>query len=181
MTTILNLYAGPGAGKSTSAAFLFARLKKLGVNAELVREYVKDWAWEKRTIGTYDQWYFLGKQIRKESMLFGKVDAIVTDSPIMLGVYYARHFFSRRVAEAIRANTIAYYEQCAADGHEHIHVLLKRTKEYNPAGRYQTEEEAKEIDVEVERLLRDLKVTFVQSGTSDEELTKLLEAYRVGR
>jgi hypothetical protein len=74
VTRIINLYGGPGTGKSTSAAFLYYLLKNDNVNAELVREYVKDWAWEKRSINTYDQLYLLGKQIRKESLLYGKTD-----------------------------------------------------------------------------------------------------------
>lgn len=72
-TTIINLYGGPGAGKSTSAAFLYYLLKANGFNVELVREYVKDWAWEKRVITNYDQIYFLGKQVRRESLLYGIV------------------------------------------------------------------------------------------------------------
>jgi ATP:corrinoid adenosyltransferase len=67
-TTVISLFAGPGAGKSTSAAYLYAHLKNRGVNSELVREYVKDRAWEERQIGTYDQIYFLGKQVRREAM-----------------------------------------------------------------------------------------------------------------
>ena len=86
-TTIINLYGGPGTGKSTSAAYFYYLLKAQGKNVELVREYVKDWAWEGRKISTYDQIYFLGKQVRRESMLYGKVDWIVTDSPIMMNLY----------------------------------------------------------------------------------------------
>ena len=56
-TTIINLYGGPGAGKSTSASDLFVILKERGVNAELAREYVKRWAWERRGISPYDQFY----------------------------------------------------------------------------------------------------------------------------
>lgn len=83
-TLVLNLFGGPGIGKSTSAAYIFYKLKSLGVNAELVREYVKDWAWDQRHINIWDQLYFLGKQIRRESMLYSKVDVIVTDAPVAL-------------------------------------------------------------------------------------------------
>jgi tRNA uridine 5-carbamoylmethylation protein Kti12 len=85
-TTIINLYGGPGTGKSTSAAYLYYILKAEGHNVELVREYVKDWAWEGRQISTYDQIYFLGKQVRRESLLYGKVDWIITDSPVMMNL-----------------------------------------------------------------------------------------------
>ncbi len=54
-TTIINLYGGPGAGKSTSAAYLYYLLKCQQENVELVREYVKKWAWENRPCGVYDE------------------------------------------------------------------------------------------------------------------------------
>jgi ABC-type multidrug transport system ATPase subunit len=71
MTTIINLFGGPGSGKSTTAAYLYAGLKNQGVNAELIREYVKDWAYESRTVGVFDQLYFFGKQVRRETFSLG--------------------------------------------------------------------------------------------------------------
>src|SRR5512133_3821784 len=100
-TLVVNLWGGPGTGKSTTAAFLFALLKQKGYNAELVREYVKEWAWEKRQPGPLDQFYFFGKQSRRESLLYGKVDFIVTDCPVMLSAFYAYKFSPGKVARGI--------------------------------------------------------------------------------
>ena len=41
-TIVINLIGGPCSGKSTVAAELFARLKKMGIKTELVSEYIKD-------------------------------------------------------------------------------------------------------------------------------------------
>lgn len=41
-TLVVNLFAQPGAGKSTGAAYLFYNLKCLGVNCEYVSEFAKD-------------------------------------------------------------------------------------------------------------------------------------------
>lgn len=173
-TTIINLYGGPGTGKSTSAAELYAILKRQGKNVELVREYVKDWAWEKRHISTYDQIYFLGKQSRRESMLYGKVDYVVTDSPVLMGAYYAQLFCPLQVSEGVRTLTLAYYRQAAEDGHRHIHVFLKRSKPYVAAGRYQSEDEAKQVDVGVRRMLNDLRFPVVECETDEVALKELL-------
>lgn len=173
-TTIINLYCGPGGGKSTNAAFLFYLLKAEGKNSELVREYVKDWAWENRKISTYDQLYFLGKQIRRESMLYGKVDWIVSDSPVMMNLYYAQKYCTLSLSEGVRAGTLSFYQQAAEDGHKHIHVLLKRTKPYSSDGRYQSEAEAVEIDAELRRLLEGLKVPVIECATEELELRNLL-------
>ena len=45
-TLVINLCGGPGTGKSTLSANLFAKLKMAGVDVELAPEYVKDLVWE---------------------------------------------------------------------------------------------------------------------------------------
>lgn len=41
-------FAGPGAGKSTSAFWTMWRLKSLGIQADMSREWIKRWAFAKR-------------------------------------------------------------------------------------------------------------------------------------
>jgi hypothetical protein len=166
---------GPGTGKSTSAAWLYALAKAQGLNAELVREYVKDWAWEGRKPGPFDQIYFLGKQTRRETLVLGKVDVVITDSPVLQGLYYARRFCRPSIAEGIEKLTMAYYDQTKEDGHTHHHVMLTRSKPYNPSGRYQTEEQAREIDVGVSSLLRELRFPIISCGTDEGSLADLLK------
>ena len=43
---VCNLFGSPGTGKSTLAAYVFAKLKMLGINCELVTEFAKDKTWE---------------------------------------------------------------------------------------------------------------------------------------
>ena len=88
MTKVICLYGSPGSGKSTAAAGLYYHLKMRGYHCELVREYVKSWCWEDRAIGTFDQPYLWGKQLKYESSLYGKVDYVITDSPAMLAGFY---------------------------------------------------------------------------------------------
>lgn len=149
MTIVCNLHGGPGSGKSTSAAYIFSKLKQAGVNAELVREYVKDWAWDGRPIGEFDQLYLLGKQMRRETMLFGKVDVIVTDSPLYLAAFFAGKFSPPILAKATLSAAEAVVKHAESIGHKYVHYFIERTKTYNPAGRYQTEVEARDLDVDI--------------------------------
>ncbi len=175
-TNIISLYGGPGAGKSTSAAYLYYLLKAGGENVEMVREYVKAWAWEGRKINTYDQIYFLGKQVRHESMLFGKVEWIVTDSPIFMNLYYASKYCTPILADGIKSSVLAYHQQVIEDGHEHYHVILHRSHDYVQAGRYQDETEAKQMDVGVEEMLTNLKVkNLIHVGSNEKDLRSLFD------
>lgn len=143
MTTVINLYGGPGTGKSTRAASLYAEMKTAGINCELIREYVKDWAWEGKHIGKYDQTYILAKQFKKESLLYNKVDYIITDSPFILSGFYAEHYRDQKFITETALNLIKLAQE---DGVLFRHYALKRFKKYNHDGRYESEEQAKAID-----------------------------------
>jgi hypothetical protein len=145
MTVVINMFGGSGCGKSTTAALLFARLKLKGAHVELVREYVKYWAWNDRQVKEFDQIYLLGKQSAYESMLYGKVDYIVTDSPILLaGVY--QEFKSNGEHSYVGQTAKAFMDQARQSGVVYKNFFLERSKPFDPRGRYETEEQAKEID-----------------------------------
>jgi len=146
MALVVNLYGGPGTGKSTTAAQLFAELKWRGYNCELVSEFAKHKVWEESIAVLKDQLYLLGKQHHKQFILDDKVDVIVTDSPLFLLLEYGKHWgpeFERFVLHTF--NTFNNYN-----------VFLKRHKSrtYNPKGRTQTEEEAIVIDEALKNLLK---------------------------
>ena len=81
----INLLAGPGSGKSTTAAWLFSELKIRHISVELITEYVKSWATQKRQVTTFDQVYLFGKQMQYEyRFLNNGIKNVVTDSPLIL-------------------------------------------------------------------------------------------------
>lgn len=179
-TTIINLYGGPGVGKSTSAAYLYYLLKSQGKNVELVREYVKDWAWEGRKINAYDEIYFLGKQVRHESMLFGKVEYVVTDAPVFMTSYYATLYCSAGLSTGIEQAALAFYQQAREDGHQHLHIFLKREKPYQADGRYQTEEQALSVDRGVRQMLLKFNIPMIDSAPNETSLLHTLETIQQG-
>ena len=59
---LINVCGAPGAGKSTLSAYVFAKLKMMGINCELVTEFAKDKVWEKNNEALSNQIY---KKTRK--------------------------------------------------------------------------------------------------------------------
>lgn len=91
---VANFYGGPGAGKSTLAAEFFSELRKLRkVNVELVTEFATDLCLDQAKNNLKDQIFLLGNQFHRIWRLeqLG-VEVAVTDSPVMLGLGYARKF-----------------------------------------------------------------------------------------
>ena len=60
-TKIINLFGGPGCGKSTTASGIFYELKKRGYECELSPEFAKDKVWEDSLRTLDDQIYIFGK------------------------------------------------------------------------------------------------------------------------
>lgn len=174
MTKIINLYGGPCVGKTSSASFIHYLLKSRDINAELVREFVKGRAYDGMEIGPYDQFYFFGKQSHYESKLYNKVDWIVTDSPVALCTVYAKKYNSPEVANGVVEASKAFYKQSSSDGHEHINVLLERTKKYQQTGRFESEEEARVIDKEVEIALVADGLIYRKSTIDETSLRNLI-------
>lgn len=165
---VVNLFAGPGAGKSTGAAFLFAFLKLFKVNVELVTEFAKELAWEgDKEFMSRNQLYITGQQVRRMNRLVGKVDVIITDSPIEMAAFYTEEPTLKQLCK-----------EEGAKFSNRLDFFIERTKEYNPSGRNQTFEEAKEID----RRIRELNPNM-QSITGDVDgytvaLNKILDTVR---
>ena len=129
---------------STSAAKLYGCLKDQKQSAELVREFVKDWAWEGRTIQRRHQLKIFSEQADKEGLLYGKLKYVVTDSPLILSEIYEERYFG---AATMTQGLYERWLNLNKEEMEPLHFHLVRTKEYDPNGRYETEDQAKEMDV----------------------------------
>lgn len=175
-TKVINLLGGSGIGKSTTAAHLFAEMKYMGLHCELVREYVKMWAWQGKEVGPFDQMYLLGKQSKYESILYGNVDYIITDSPLLLcPVYELYHSGKITVGES----ALNFMNDAKTKGVEHINFVLARTKEFDPRGRYNSLDEAKEVDDLIKSFMQTNNIPYTEITSSDRERVSDILTYLV--
>lgn len=166
MTTVINLYGGPGTGKSTAATGVFSKLKTAGVNCEYVNEYAKEITWEGTQALLENQLHVFAEQTRRQWRLNKKVDYIITDSPLPLAVVYMRHYnqhyktFSPAYVDLTEKYFLATFDQFT-----NWNFVICRNKRYVTAGRNQTEEQAKVIDSDIEQLLLSNKIPHVYTNS----------------
>lgn len=145
MSRIINLFAGPGAGKSTLAALVFAELKTKGHNAELVPEFAKELTWAERMRELTYQPYVFGQQYKRIRTLYEAcVDYIVVDSPLLLSCVYGWD----KTTQAFRDSCYAYYREFDNDN-----WFVLREKDYLQKGRTQSKIEAVALDDQIAEML----------------------------
>ena len=167
MTQIINLFGGPGAGKSTMAAAIFAELKIRGYSIELVTEYAKDLVWERRYNTLKNQIYVLGKQLHRIIRLTeeNKVDIVITDSPIILsGIYYKERSNIPLPREFEDLVIKVFNSFC------NINFFVKRNEHiYESKGRLESLDEAIAIDSKIKDFLisNDIPLNYVEGYYKD--------------
>ncbi len=165
MTIIINLFAGPGAGKSTTAAGLFYKMKKQGLSVELVTEYAKEKVWENSKEIMSDQLYLLAKQNRRLERLRGKVDYVITDSPLLLGAYFGA-LYGHHPDIVVRATNDIF------STYTNYNYFITRTKTFDSRGRLGSEQEAREADKGIKEILR--PYGYIEVKDDEDTLEKIL-------
>lgn len=157
---VINLFAGPGCGKSTTAAALFALMKRRGLNVEMITEFAKDLVWTERNKELGDQIYIFGKMYHKLWRLRDKVDYVITDSPLPFCHYYDRE-------------NIPHFKELvmsAFNSFDNVNFSLVRSFPYQQEGRYQTEDEADKVHKEIMEMAEenDIEIDYFVTGSEPE-------------
>lgn len=119
---VINLWGGPGAGKTTTSSGLFYVLRhKWHVNLELVTEFATDLCFEQARENLKNQVYLLGNQFHRIWRLrqIG-VEVVITDAPIGLNRIYGQIYKQRYMPEMD-----ALVKRLETED-DNIHILMKR-------------------------------------------------------
>lgn len=150
---VINVIAGPGAGKSTLASGLYHEAKRRGWNVELVTEVAKDLVWEGRHCALGNQAYVFGRQIQRIDRLKGQVDYVITDSPVLLSAIYAPQDYPAEW-EKVVVELWKRYDNSVA--------FLGRGPWFDDRGRVHNLDASVEIDRRIAVLLAKHNITYTQ-------------------
>jgi hypothetical protein len=110
--------------------------------------------WEERGNIFTDQLYMLAKQNRKLLRLDGKVEYVITDSPIIMSEAYVNDTpYRDTLTQLIKEVFLSY---------NNINIFINRSHEYQEIGRNQTSEEAMELATQIKTLLVKHDVEFTE-------------------
>jgi hypothetical protein len=172
-TKVINFYGGPCSGKSTAAAGLFYKMKILGHSVELTDEFAKECVWEGNVPMLKDQLWILAHQHRKILRLAGKVDYIITDSPVLLSPIYREIYEGPLYSDLIDRLALECYNM-----YDNVNFMLSRPRDFVTEGRAQDETMSVKIDLDILDQFKRLKIPYMQIEGPDhaaiayEELTR---------
>lgn len=155
-------FGGPGSGKSTTSAHLFAELKKRNHDVEHIPEYIKTWAHEGRKPVSYDQFYCFAKQLRSEDVILRNVQVAIVDCPLMLVAAWC-HWRGMPCN-----NSVVELAQQFDRDFPSLNLFIDRTVNYVSEGRYESKDQAFAFDnFLLEFLNKNLQSSLTRVGVND--------------
>lgn len=159
-TIVINAFAGPGAGKTTSCLEVAEKLKKQGFVTEYVQEYAKELVYDNNLTmldGHYEhQFEILKEQMKRINRLYGKVDFILTDSPVLLNNTYLNEDKGTNDYATYCENVKKIYAL-----YNNFNYFVERDKSaFEKEGRIQNLEQSIVIDEELKNTLHNNQIDF---------------------
>jgi hypothetical protein len=146
-TLVVNIFGGPGAGKTILCAEIFAGLKRKGIETEMSLEYAKQLIWRNQTLQNQEE--IFQKQLEQLNCLGGKVEVIVTDAPLLHTTYYSDD-------KKLKKKALNYHHTF-----QNYNLFLQRDEsKYQQIGRIQDLKKAKEIDFAILEILRNYNLPY---------------------
>lgn len=166
---VINIFAGPGSGKSTTAVTLFSKLKKMDKKVEYVSEFAKDLTYEQSFKTLDDYLYIFAQQHHMLHRLKDQVDYAICDGSFLLGYV----FFNQN---SIYDETL--FKNMLLDvfnKYENMNYFIKRKEiAYQDYGRKESLKEAVNLDNKILDMLNNENIdyTLVNTKTSASKIYK---------
>ena len=176
MSKIVNLFGGPGVGKSSIAAGITYKLKKNHINCDQPYEFPKLSAWDENHSAIQDQLYVLANQHRGIVKSYGKVDYIVLDSPILLSLTYRNYYKATEYPSSLYGESFDKMVLDTFNQYDNINIVLDRADGvHNNDERYQNLEESKELDIVIENSLIENNIPFHKIKVNDDTVDDIMK------
>lgn len=165
MTKVINLLAGPSAGKSTNAYLLTGLMKEKRMNVEFAGEFAKDEVWRHpgfAHIPLNNQIAIFAEQNTRIYSLIDQVDYVVTDGSLLQGLVYIHNSHSKFKTNRIGwENLFENFIITTYFQYNNINFFIDRgERAFVPDGRIHSLQESVKKDEETLEMLKKVGVKY---------------------
>lgn len=148
-TKVINIIGGPGCGKSLFTAAIILYLNLHHKSVELIPDFAKSLVWQKDYEALRNQYFIAQQQYRMLELLDGQVQFLVNECSLPQMMYYNENH-ADNICDVAKTHEHMqeWYKQF-----NNVNILVERAEPkdgteqtYVRTGRFQTEEQAREID-----------------------------------
>lgn len=149
----IGFLGGPGCGKTTASVGLYNRLKKEGLEVELVSEFAKELILENNKTALSYQKYVWATQCYRMYCAYKRTQLVITDAPILLGAIYNENISQ------------SFLDVILEEHHKfnNINIIVPRdlSRPYSMAGRIHSLTESIAIDNRIINLLEINNIPYI--------------------
>ncbi len=166
---VINLFAAPGTGKTTTGQILSGLLSIADYRVEYIPEFAKFATFSNHQAALSDQIYMFAKQENRLHVLRqAELDYVVMDGPLPIALLFQPPDYYR------------HYEPLVMEvfgSHENVNFLLHRdrSQQYKQHGRWQNEEESARLHQRLVDILGRHDVPYSEHRVSRELPAELFE------
>ena len=166
-TKVINIIGGPGSGKSLIAAAIILHLHLHNKTVETIPDYAKSLVWQQNHEVLKNQSFIAQRHFEMLNLLDGQAQYLITECSLPQVLYYNENYADNICDIAkTRAQILEWYGQ-----HDNVNIFVERgDKKYVHTGRFQDEDQARDIDRGLHALLEREGLPFTTLPTQLEKI-----------
>jgi len=156
-TRVINVIGGPGSDKSLFAAAILVQLHLHNRTVETIPDYAKSLVWQRNYEVLKNQYFIAQRQYEMMELLDGQVQFLITECSLPQILFY-NETYPENICDIskTREQILRWHEQF-----DTVNLLVERgEKKYVRSGRFQDEEQARDIDRGLRALLERENIPF---------------------
>ena len=149
-TKVINIIGGPGSDKSLFSSAIVLHLSLHGKTVEIVPDYAKALVWQQNFSVLKNQYFIAQQQFDMLNLIDGQVHFLINECSLPQLLFYNENY-AENICDVskTRDQILQWYRQ-----NDIINILVQRgQKKYVRTGRFQDEEQAREVDQGLQAIL----------------------------
>jgi hypothetical protein len=173
-TRVINIIGGPGCEKSLYSSAMVLNFHLRNKTVETIPDHAKSLVWQKDYEALRNQYLIAQHHYGMMEVLDGQVQFLVTECSLPQLLYYNEHYRDNICDVAkTREQILAWYGQC-----NNVNVMVQRNpdKRYVRSGRFQDENQAREVDEGLKAILQREGLEFTTLPPDPAAITAFAES-----